>query len=356
MDRLEYVNPQIGAAYVVIEKADQRIVEGYKYDTGAQALRARIANEPQIYKILDGYLRYHGKVYVPTKEQILRNYVNYQQNNWVELLPMVQFAFNSSTAATTGHSPFYANYGYEPKAYYEPEPDNCPAQAATLKVDQLKELHQELSTDIRFTAYQVAKYYNKTRLSAPTLKEGDKVFVKRQNIRTERPNRKLDHVKWGPFEIEKKLGDTTYRLKLPQNVKLHPTFHVALLEEAHPKVKLWQEKVTTRDRKEYEVERILDCQRQGKQLRYLVKWKDYSNAENTWEPRKNLLPNCQRLLDQFHHQNPTLGRTTNQKGDPQPTNQQESPEGEPQQEVRRVLVIQHIPMPQPPASPSPLST
>jgi hypothetical protein len=52
-----------------------------------------------------------------TMEQYLRCFVNYQQNNWVKLLPMAQFAYNSAITETTKVSPFFANYGFEPDAY-----------------------------------------------------------------------------------------------------------------------------------------------------------------------------------------------------------------------------------------------
>jgi hypothetical protein len=52
-----------------------------------------------------------------TLEQYLYSYINKQQNNWVQQLPLAQFAFNSTKSETTGKSPFYANFGYEPKAY-----------------------------------------------------------------------------------------------------------------------------------------------------------------------------------------------------------------------------------------------
>ena len=61
-----------------------------------------------------------------TLKAYLRCYVNLQQDNWVELLPIAQFAFNSATSDATGMTPFYANYGYEPSAYHELEQDDCP--------------------------------------------------------------------------------------------------------------------------------------------------------------------------------------------------------------------------------------
>jgi len=76
-----------------------------------------------------------------TLEQYLCCYINYQQNNWVELLPLAQFAYNSVKTEATQESPFYANYGFEPTAYQEPIPGKILAQKGILKADQLKELH-----------------------------------------------------------------------------------------------------------------------------------------------------------------------------------------------------------------------
>ena len=47
-----------------------------------------------------------------TLEQYLYVYCNYQQDNWSELLSLIEFAYNNAPSATTGVSPFFANKGY----------------------------------------------------------------------------------------------------------------------------------------------------------------------------------------------------------------------------------------------------
>jgi hypothetical protein len=54
-------------------------------------------------------------------EQYLRAYVNYQQDNWVWFLPMAEFAANNHISETTSISPFFANYGLNPKIDFELE-------------------------------------------------------------------------------------------------------------------------------------------------------------------------------------------------------------------------------------------
>ena len=47
-----------------------------------------------------------------TLEQYIRVYSSYQQDNWLELLPLAEFAYNNAPSTTTGISPFFANKGY----------------------------------------------------------------------------------------------------------------------------------------------------------------------------------------------------------------------------------------------------
>jgi len=57
-----------------------------------------------------------------------------------------------------------------------------------------------------------------------------------------------------------------------------------LLEPADPKTPLQEDWKYEAETEEYEVERILE----QKDQKYLIKWKDYEESENTWEPVRNL--------------------------------------------------------------------
>jgi hypothetical protein len=50
-----------------------------------------------------------------TLEEIIRHYINYQQNNSDDLLLALEHAYNSSVHATTGLAPFMMTFGQIPR-------------------------------------------------------------------------------------------------------------------------------------------------------------------------------------------------------------------------------------------------
>src|SRR3984957_10122066 len=47
-------------------------------------------------------------------ENFLRTYTSHRQDDWTELLPFAEFAYNNAPHLSTGFSPFYANTGHHP--------------------------------------------------------------------------------------------------------------------------------------------------------------------------------------------------------------------------------------------------
>src|SRR5437879_3088480 len=52
--------------------------------------------------------------------QYLRGYINFAQNDWAKWLPIAEFAINNHENKSTGISPFFANYGWNPRLGLEP--------------------------------------------------------------------------------------------------------------------------------------------------------------------------------------------------------------------------------------------
>ena len=111
-----------------------------------------------------------------TLEQYIRVYCNYQQDNWSDLLPLAEFAYNNALHATTGLSPFFANKGYHPNISVHPEHDLASARAKDFVTD-LDDLHQELRKHIAEAQQRYQGPADKRRSPAPDFQVGQHSFV-----------------------------------------------------------------------------------------------------------------------------------------------------------------------------------
>ena len=135
-----------------------------------------------------------------TLEQYLCVYCNYQQDNWSELLPLAEFAYNNAPSATTGVSPFFANKGYHPNITIHPKRDIAFSKAYDFAVD-LNELQSTLKAEISAAQQRYQKSADAQHSPAPDFKVGDKVFVKAQFFWTTQPSEKLFEKYLGPYKI-----------------------------------------------------------------------------------------------------------------------------------------------------------
>ena len=238
-------------------------------------------------------------------EQYLREYVDYHQTNWVALLSVMQIVYNTSVNQTTGITPFFANHGYNANLFQEPKKAMILIEQVNITAMEMQTLHRELKQDIEFLLHQSAFYHNKHRSREPMLKKRDKVYLLQKNIETTRPSNKLNHVKIGPFKIIRNIKRVSFKLELPEDMQWkHSVFHISLLKSA-PDTILILEQVPDNYLMEqedwYKVESILKHKDINKQKHYLVKWKNYPDSENTWEPEQNL-DECSKIIEKYLQQ------------------------------------------------------
>ncbi|KAI8402590.1 hypothetical protein FOFC_17905 [Fusarium oxysporum] len=168
-------------------------------------------------------------------EQYLRCYINYEQDNWVEKLPNAQLAYNTAYNESTKLTPFDANAGFTPNAYYDAQEPKNVNPTAIIASDKLKEVHDELKTELEFVRKRMQRHYDPKRLKGPTFKEGDMVYLSTKNIKTDRPSHKLDYKYLGPVKIKRKTGEDRYELDLPPNIRCHPIYHISIPATNHDK-------------------------------------------------------------------------------------------------------------------------
>ena len=168
----------------------------------------------------------------------LQSYVNYFQDDWVQLLPMGKFSANVNVSATIKVPPFLATKGYNPRMSFDSVDllANLTREKITNSMAKLIANHMEEVWD--FIREEMTKSQTKQMIAAnchwkkpPAYKVGDKVFLLTRNIKTERSSKKLDDKNIGPFKIKKLVG-LLYQLELPHTMKIYDVFHPNLLWKA----------------------------------------------------------------------------------------------------------------------------
>ena len=140
---------------------------------------------------------------------------------------------------------------------------------------------------------------------------GDKVLLSTKNINFTHINN--DFTPKLPFEVIEKVGQSSYRLKIPASWKI---YNVKLIKKhIEPSTSLQKERERERNETmdieeesgEYEVEKIIDSRLKRGKLQYLIKWKNYPIEESTWEPEDHL-ERAKSTITKFHLENPAAPR------------------------------------------------
>ena len=164
----------------------------------------------------------------------------------------------------------------------------------------------------------MSKYYDRQVKQQPDIAVGDLVMLNAKNIWTKRPTKKLSPRLYGPFKVIERRGNRAFKLEISPRWKIHPIFHVSLLEPYYHSNRPGWEQPRPEPEKihcdlEWEVERIIKSEiityvrRRGwmQEIRYFVKWAGCSEDKNIWEPPASL-ENAQELVESFHRENPEM--------------------------------------------------
>ena len=245
-------------------------------------------------------------------EQYLRLFVNYRQDDWAEWLALAEFCHNNRIQASTRQTPFMLNSGRHPRMGTEPFVESHMESVDTF-VENMQKARSEAEAALTKAADDMARFYDQHRDQGVSYKVGDMVWLDGKDLRTDRPSKKLEDKRYGPYKVTKVVGPNAYQLKLPPSMKIHPVFNTVKLRPFHPdtipgrKPPSRPPPVIEGDHPEWEVEYIKDSRIYRDKLQYLVKWKNYPQEESTWEPAENL-ENASKTIKDFHSKYPSAPR------------------------------------------------
>ena len=149
-----------------------------------------------------------------TIEAYLRVFVNWEQDNWAKLLPMVKFTENNAKNVSIGHIPFKFNCGYHPRLSFKEDVDprlkSCLANKLTKELRELMKIYcQNL-----LHAQELQKRAHDKGIKSYSYASNKKVWLNSKYIKTTR-NKKLKSKFFGLFQVFYPVKKQVYKLELP---------------------------------------------------------------------------------------------------------------------------------------------
>src|ERR1700676_1452144 len=226
--------------------------------------------------------------------QILRTMVEPNQTDWVEKLPLVEFAINSNISSSSGFAPFELNYGHMPTLIGGITPiENAKPGVKRFVNQAIRNLEMAHDAIIKSRVTQTHQVNRKHRPETP-FALGDKVYLSTENLNLPKGrSRKLMPKYIGPYKVTKSHPkESRYTLDLPPELKarrIHPSFHVSRLrhylksdDTIFPirEVRAFYD-FGDADDDEWLVDDILAHQWKDNAVSFLVQW---NLGDTTWEP------------------------------------------------------------------------
>jgi hypothetical protein len=247
-------------------------------------------------------------------KRYLRNYCNYQQNDWSKWLSMIEFVFNAVISTFIELSIFMTNYEFESRMSFDSSDSNDVArerlsvrervltQKAVDTIDKMKSIWEFIKKKLVNTQKSQKKYADQKRIISFDYVVEDIVWLFIKNIKTKRSFKKLNH-KWiESYKVKKILKDVC-QLNLSSFMKIHDTFHTFLLRSAatNSLIKQIQQSslsIVMNEEKKYEANDILDSRYHYDKLQYKVVWIDHF-SNRAWYSTKNF-EHSKNILANFH--------------------------------------------------------
>jgi len=162
-------------------------------------------------------------------EQYLRVFIDHRQEQWLDWLGTVEFAYNNKVHTATKTLPFKANYGQDPKIGFKGRRKGK-YKAAEKFVERMRKIQEEAKTVLEKVQEEMKKFANRKRREEEEYRVGDLVLLSTKNLKWQmkgRRSEKLTECFVGPYKVKGIVSSNAIELELHKSVKIHPVVNVS---------------------------------------------------------------------------------------------------------------------------------
>ncbi|KAJ9512957.1 hypothetical protein QJQ45_029090 [Haematococcus lacustris] len=217
-----------------------------------------------------------------------------------DVLTQLKFAVNNAKQASTGHSPFYLNYGRHPATpFYRDLKLTTDIPVATERAEVIRTALKQAQVAIEAAQQRQAATYDVGKVDQ-RFNPGQQVLLNTKNLRSG-PHQKLLPRWLGPFTIIEHVGRNAVRLEIPPHMAIHPVFHVSLLRAYNsdgsvqpPSVEVPEVLINptepevlpyiVAERKEVHYRKLRNKNKRYEKLFYRVRYPGFSEVHDQWLP------------------------------------------------------------------------
>ncbi|GBG75420.1 hypothetical protein CBR_g20050 [Chara braunii] len=172
-----------------------------------------------------------------TAQMMLRTLIRPNQKDWVDRLPDIEFAYNTSVHPAICITPFELHHGGEKARIFAdlhlPQAANIDVPCSPASVRKYRDLLIKARANMQKAQIRMQQQVNRHRLPCP-FREGDLVWVLSKEFALELDVLRKLLPKWfGPWEVTSAVGDDpagpSFVVNIPPHRTLHQVFHASKL-------------------------------------------------------------------------------------------------------------------------------
>jgi len=169
---------------------------------------------------------------------------------------------------------------------------------------KIETTRKEAKTAIKRTMKTMKRQYDKRTYQSQDLKTREQVWLEARNIQKNQLSKKLDQKRYRPFTIKEEIRQGAYKLELLEGWAIHDIFNEDLLICCKKAEFASQHKdpapppdIVNKE-EEYEVEKIREHCKKGRDTQFLIHWKEYENEHDQWMAEANL-PHTKEAIQDY---------------------------------------------------------